>query len=113
MPFLYSLIAGFVTSTVIRAILVRALVALGISAVTYTGLSLTFAAIVSHVSSNLNAGLVSTVTVLNLMHIPQAFNVILSAYAGGLTLRGLTSLGAVTKVGISSAPGSVFSPGTF
>lgn len=113
MSFLVSLLAGLVSNQVIKALLIRAAVLLGISAVTYTGLSLTFGFVVSHVQSNLGAVGAGTLTILTLCKIPQAFNVVLSAYAGGLGLRGLTAAGAITKVGISSAAGSVFSPGTF
>jgi Protein of unknown function (DUF2523) len=112
-PFLISLISGFVTSTVIRALLMRALVALGISAVTYTGLTIAMAAIVSHVNANLGAGAAGTLTILTMCKVPQALNVVMSAYAGGLILRGLTAVGGITKMGISSAAGTVFSPGTF
>jgi hypothetical protein len=115
--FLVSLISGFVTSTVVKALLTRAVVALGLSAVTFTGVLVTYNSIVASVNSNIggvSGSVGSTVLILlNMAHIPQAFNVILSAYVGALALRGLTAAGAVTKVGISSAPGAIFSPGTF
>lgn len=112
LPFLTSLLAGLVSQTVITAFLKRAAVALGLSAVTYFGIHAAFNSIISAVQSNYGGVPASALVVLNMMHIPQFFSVVLSSYAGALTLRGLTNLGAVTKVGVST-PGEVFSPGTF
>ena len=113
MPFLLSLLGGFVSSVVIKAMLVRAVVALGLAAVTYTGISIGFASLVTHVNSNLGGVSASTFAFLSLCHVPQALSVVLSSYLAALTLKGLTSAGAVTKVGISPVAGTVFSPGTF
>jgi hypothetical protein len=113
MPFLLSLLGGFVSSVVIRAMLVRAVVALGLAAVTYTGISIGFSSLVTHVNAGMGGVAVSTLAFLSLCHVPQALSVVLSSYLAAMTLRGLTSVGAVTKLGISSAPGTVFSPGTF
>jgi hypothetical protein len=112
-PFLLSLLGGFVSSVVIKAMLVRAVVALGISAVTYTGISIGFSSLVSHVQNNM-AGLPSSVlNFLTMCSVPASLSVVLSAYTAAIALKGLTSVGAVTKLGISSAPGTVFSPGSF
>ena len=113
MPFLISLLSGLVSSTVIKALCMRAAVAFGFAAVTYTGVMVTMNVVVSSMNANLGQAGAGVLAMLNLTHLPQAFNVILSAYAGALALRGLTAAGAVTKVGISSAPGAAFSPGTF
>jgi Protein of unknown function (DUF2523) len=113
MPFVYSLLGGLVTSTVVKAILVRVLVALGISAVTYGGVYLAGGAMVSAINSNFASLPPQFLAILTIMHIPQFLNVIFSAYAGSLALKGLTAAGAVTKYGVSSGPGTVFSPGTF
>jgi hypothetical protein len=112
-PFLLSLLSGLVSSTVIKALVTRAVVALGFAAVTYTGISLTFNAIVANINSNASSLPAGVWAIVSIAHIPQAFNVVLSAFMGALVLRGLGAAGAVTKVGISSAPGAVFSPGTF
>jgi hypothetical protein len=113
MPFVVSLLSGFVTSTVVKALLTRALVALGISALTYTGVSVAMASLVSSINTNIGGLAPSTVSILMLCDVPQAFNVVLSAYAGALALKGLTAAGAITKYGVSTSAGSVFSPGSF
>ena len=113
MNFIVSLLAGFVSSGVLKALVTRVLVLLGISAVTYTGISAAFSYIEGQINSNIGSMSANLVTMLMLLKIPNAMDVVMSAYVGALTLRGLTAVGAVTKYGVSSAAGSVFSPGTF
>jgi hypothetical protein len=113
MPFLLALLGGFVSRTVITAMLVRAVVALGISAVTYTGITLGLTSLETHIQSSMSGLPANVLGFLTMCAVPRAFSVVLSAYTAALTLKGLTAAGAVTKVGISSAPGTVFSPGTF
>jgi NAD/NADP transhydrogenase beta subunit len=110
MPFLIALLGGAVSSVVIRALLVRAVVALGIGAVTYTGVMIGFNALVSQVQSNMAASAGSTLTFLTLCKVPAAMSVVLSAYTAAMALKGLTALGAITKVGVTGAPGTVFDP---
>ena len=113
MPFLLSLLAGFVTTEVVTALVTRAVVALGFAAVTFTGLYFALNAAIAHINANFGQVGQGVSAMLVLSHVPQGLNVVLSSYGGAMILRGLTAAGAVTKVGISSAPGAVFSPGTF
>jgi hypothetical protein len=110
MPFLLALFGGAVSSVVIRAILIRAVVSLGIGAVTYTGVMLGFNALVTHVQTNLAASAGSTLTFLTLCKVPSAMSVVLSAYTAAMALKGLTALGAITKLNVTGGAGTVFDP---
>jgi hypothetical protein len=97
MKWLISLIAALASSAFLKPFLTRCVVLLGISVVTYGSVSIGVAAVWSSVSSNFSSLPVELVSVLTMMKIPQAFNVLISAYAGALAVRGLTSAGSLKR----------------
>jgi hypothetical protein len=111
--FVVSLISGFVSSGTIKALLTRLGVLLGVTAITYTGISLSMTTIEGSINSALGSSSANLLTMLTILKVPAALNVILSSYVGALTLKGLSAAGAVTKYGTSAGAGTVFSPGTF
>jgi hypothetical protein len=112
-PFIVSLIAGLVSTGTIVALLRRAAIALGVSALTYTGVSVAFSSMEGYINAQFAGMSANVVTMLIILHIPNALDVVFSAYIGAITLKGLTAAGAITKYGTSTAAGTVFSPGTF
>jgi len=107
MGWIASLLGAFVQSSFIRALLAQALVTLGISMVTIGGFSVAWEAIRSGVINNYG-GLPSDVLVyFSIAKVPNALSVILSAYASGLGIRGLTSVGVLKRVVWKGGSGSV------
>ena len=97
MTWLVSLLGAFASAAFIRPLLTRAVIALGFSLVTYTGVSVGLNAATAFVL-NEYSGLPADVTgMLALMRIPDAINVVLSAYAGALGVRGLTAAGQLKR----------------
>jgi Protein of unknown function (DUF2523) len=89
---------GFLASAAfLKPLLTRALIALGFSLVSYTGISLGTAAVWAHVQSNFGSLPVECITVLSMMKIPNALNVIISAYGAALAIRGLTAAGSLKR----------------
>jgi len=97
-----------VSSTFVKALLQRVFIALGISAVTYTGMSAAVSAIGASITSNWGAVSGFALQFLQLAHVPQAMNVIWSALVGSLALRGLTSAGSISKLVFNKSSGNVF-----
>lgn len=105
MPFLgvaFEWIAGaigtLISSQVLKAMLTRALVLLGISTITYTGVSVAVSAAFAKMTDGWSGLPIYAVQLLTLAHIPQAINVICSALLGSLAVRGLTTAGALKRV---------------
>lgn len=96
-----------VSSTFVKSLLKRLFVALGVSAVTYTGVQVGFSAIESQIGVYMAGVPGDVLAMLQLMHIPQAFNVMLSGYAGALSLRGLTASGNLTRLVVDKSASQV------
>jgi hypothetical protein len=89
---------GFLASaSFLKPLLTRALVALGFSLVTYTSVSVGFTAVTNMISHNYSQLPADVVGVMALMKIPDAINLILSAWVGALGVRGLTAAGALKR----------------
>jgi hypothetical protein len=89
---------GFLASAAfLKPLLTRILITLGFSLVSYTGISIGTAAVWSHVQSNFGDLPVNVVTILTMMKIPNALNVIISSYVAALSIKGLTSAGSIKR----------------
>lgn len=106
MPLVVALISGAVSQTVIRALIIRLAVAIGITAVSYTGISVGMTYIVGHIVSSYSGAPASALAFLALCKIPNAINIITSAFASALALKGLSAAGTLTSVKWS--PGTAF-----
>jgi len=98
MGFVLRWLSLFASSSFLKALLQRAFIALGIGAITYTGMSVGMAAIAAQITSNLGAVSGFALQFLALAHIPQAVNVVWSAFVATLTLKGLTNAGKITRI---------------
>ena len=98
MGFVLRWLSMFASATFLKAVLSRVLVALGISALTYTGMTLAASAISAHIASNLSGLSGFALAFLELCKVPQAINLIWSAMMAKLALSGLTSAGKLTRV---------------
>lgn len=108
MPLIIAALASLFTSTALRGILTRILVALGVSMVTYTGISASASAVVSSMQTNLAALPAAVLSLLALAHVGQAFNVVISAQAAALAIRGISAGAGYAKVRWGGNGGSVF-----
>jgi hypothetical protein len=81
----------------LKPFLTRCVVLLGISVVSYTSVSVGVSAAWASVGSNFSSLPVELVSVLTMMKIPHAFNLVISAYIGALAVKGLTSAGSLKR----------------
>jgi hypothetical protein len=89
---------GFLASSAfLKPLLTRALIALGFSLVSFTGITIGFNAVWNTASASWSGLPVDVLTVLTMMKIPNALNVIVSAYAGALAVKGLTAAGSLKR----------------
>lgn len=96
--FLAALLGGLVAAA--GSLVGRVLIALGISYVTYTGVSTALSAIQSQVQGNLTGLPVMLLQVAYLLKIDVFISIMFSAITARLTIKGLTA-GAITKAKIS------------
>jgi uncharacterized protein DUF2523 len=97
MTWIVSFFGALASAAFIRPFLTRVVIALGFSLVTFAGVSVGVNAATALIVSNW-AGLPSDVVgVLELMKIPDAINVILSAWVGALGVKGLTAAGQLKR----------------
>lgn len=97
MTWLVQLLGALASAAFLRPLLTRAAILLGLSVVTYAGVSVGASAVWSLVAQNL-AGLPSDVlSVLTILKIPSAINVIISAYTAALGVEGLTAAGQLKR----------------
>lgn len=98
MGFVIRWLSLLATSSFLQALLRRAFVALGIASITYTGVDLAVSALASHLTSSWSGVSGFALTFLTLCKIPQALNLIWSAYVAKLSLAGLTASGKLTRI---------------
>lgn len=96
MPFVLALLRGAVSSTVLRALVVRLAVAVGISVATYSGVGLLFSSVFANAASSMNGS--GAINFLLMCKVPQAFNAIASAYTAALAFKGLSGAGVLRKI---------------
>jgi hypothetical protein len=103
---------GFLASAAfLKPLITRILIALGFSLVSYTGISIGTATVWAHVQTELSSLPVGVISVLSMMKIPNAFNIMISAYAGALAVRGLTAAGSISRAvwrPVAGASGTAF-----
>ena len=97
MTWLISLLGALASAAFIRPLLTRAVIALGFSLVTYTGVSVGFNAATAFIANQYGALPSEVIGFFALMKIPDAINVILSAWVGALGVRGLTAAGQLKR----------------
>lgn len=87
--FLASLLGGLIS--IVGSLVPRVLIALGISVVTYTGLSATLAFVKAEMLNSLSGLPAEMVGLLGYMGVGQFINIITSALLARMVLNGLTS----------------------
>lgn len=92
--FLAAFLGGLATAA--ASMVGRILIALAIGYVTYTGIDVALNSIKGDVIANISALNSVIIQVLGLLRIDQSINILFSAYAARLVIRGLTN-GAITK----------------
>jgi hypothetical protein len=97
MTWLISLLGGLASAAFIRPLLTRAVIALGFSLVTYTGVAVGYNAATTFIANSYAGIPADVVGVLALMRVPDAINVVLSAWIGALGVRGLTAAGQLKR----------------
>lgn len=93
--FLAALLGGLVSAA--GSIVGRVLISLGIGYVTYQGLSTAMDYMKSLVWSNLGSLASDTLQLVSVLEVDTAINIMFSAVAARLVIRGLTG-GAITKM---------------
>lgn len=82
----------------------KILVGLGFGYVTYELGSFGVDSIYQYIAASASSLPTEIIAVLKYAKTDIAFGIILGSYAAALTIRGLTSAGSVTKLGVRSAP---------
>jgi hypothetical protein len=98
MSFILSFFKVFASSAVLVPLLKRVLVALGISAVSLIGVSAVMGVITDAVITNYSGLPADVIAVMKIAKLPNAINIIISAYTASLTIRGLTSAGSMQRI---------------
>lgn len=93
-----ALVGGF-GQTIIHG-LVKLLIALGLGFITYQGVDVLINNLMQHVYANFNAVSPEMLGMLGVLKIDKALNVLASAYAARLVIRGITG-GLIKKFGIT------------
>jgi hypothetical protein len=95
--FIISLLAGLASSALVSTVVKRVVIALGITAITYTGIGAALDAVSAQIAGSYGGLAADTLAFLALAKIPNAVNLILSAYAARLVLQGLSATGGITR----------------
>lgn len=97
MPFFVSALLGGLVSMA-PYVVGRVLIALGIGAVTYTGLSVTLNFLKTQVVSSLAGLPADVVGMLGFMKVGSAISIVFSAIVVRMTLEGLSAGGSISKL---------------
>ena len=100
------LIQGFFMglAALLPTLISKVLVSLGFGYVTYELGSYSIDYLYQKIASSASALPIEIIAVLKYAKTDIAFGIMLGSYAAALTIRGLTSAGSVTKLGVRSAP---------
>ena len=98
MPWILSLLAGFASRAFLFAVLKRAAIVLGLTAVSFLGFNGLWQAARTWVISSWGQLPGDLLTILHIASFDRAISLILSAYAARLAMMGLTSAGVLKKV---------------
>lgn len=98
MGFILAWVATLASSAVVRAIVARVLVALGINFVSFVGVYALASQVDSWMSGQLGTVEADMLGVLNLCGFTQALSLIVSAWFARFALKGLTATGSLTKI---------------
>lgn len=98
MQFILRWIAAMISVETLIPLVKRLAVLLGVSVVSYVGFGAMIDAGISSLSANYGGLTEDMLAVLAIGKIPDALNVILSAFASRLTLMGLTSAGVLKQI---------------
>jgi hypothetical protein len=91
-------LAGLASIEFLKPMAKRLLVILGVTAVSYVGVGALMDLVKDQVAANWTSLPEDVVAVLGIMKIPQAINVVLSAYTTKLTVMGLDGAGVLKRV---------------
>lgn len=98
MPFILRWIAVLIAPATLKPLLLRLGALLGISAVSYVGFGAAINAGMDAVTSSYGGLSADIISVLAIGKIPDALNVLLSAFSVRLGLMGLTSAGVLKQI---------------
>lgn len=98
MPAILAFFKVFLSAAVLGPLLKRILVALGIGAVSYVGVLVVVTQLTDAIASNYSGLPADVIQILRIAKIPNALNIIISAFVTALTVRGLTASGAISRV---------------
>ncbi len=98
MPAILAFLAALTSTSVLYPLIARVLVGLGVTAVTYAGVS----ALVGVIETKIGVGLTGLgaagLAIFHLAKIDAAMSVLMSAYVARLTLSGLTGAGVLRRL---------------
>lgn len=97
MTWLIQLLGALASAAFLRPLLTRAAILLGLGVVTYGAVSVGASAVWSLVATNLSSLPSDVLSVLTILKIPNAINVIISAYSAALGVKGLTAAGQLKR----------------
>lgn len=97
-------LARFAGPAFLSVLLLRALVVLGVSTVTYFGLTSLMGTVVSHMNSELGSLSESMAAIIHLSSADKGISIVLSAVSARMVLAGLTGAGIIKRM-VFSGPG--------
>jgi hypothetical protein len=98
MGFIGRLVSSLFSASSIKHVLTNVAVFLGLTVVTYAGVSLAINAAISGLKAEYAGLPADIIAVLAIAKVPNALSVILSAFVVRLTMMGLTSSGALKRI---------------
>jgi hypothetical protein len=98
MPAILAFFKVFLSAAVLGPLLKRILVALGVGAVSYVGVLVVTTQLTDAIAANYSGLPSDAIQILRIAKIPNALNIIISAFVTSLTVRGLTSAGSISRV---------------
>ena len=98
LPLLLGGLAAFASRAFIYAVLARVLVGLGVTLITYTGVTTMMDAAIGAIQAQMGGLSADMLTILTIARVDDGLSVILSACVARMTLAGLTNGGVLSKI---------------
>jgi hypothetical protein len=97
MTWIVSFFTAFASSAFLKPLLTRVLITLGFSVITYASVGVAMSSYYATMVDNYSSLPSDVLTVLAMARIPDAMNVVLSAWVSSLAIRGLTAAGSIKR----------------